>query len=515
MTTTRHGVGYSHRLSESVLEERWDEVGRLASSHLIRISFEDPDALPAAFAALPRDWLRQHPRHVLLRSILESLGKPFTVGDHDDYELFVEWLERQALPLARDLICKHLGPLQYAKALGNLTDADAEVESVRRVIRETTEYTDFEDILPSVFIPIGATKLLLDDVPSAIALFTEAIRWSAIARDHPAEPHARNYLALAHAVDGDYAGAQDSAAAGIGIRTGAPGSFAHVYESSGLLVPPLLSLGALDEQSNSRELARIDQAVEETEFWALSAHLHARHALYWGDEAAAAEALERLLVSNSALSGAGSLAGSMLRADLSDLYQSLGVFAPAEWALDGILGKQSHPMVRTSWLRLSALRGEHHAVLDDIRHLIQSRDPSELPVAAWAVIRANAAHAAGHHALSAQYVRRAAAVIVRRGAFDALTEASPEILQQLLTILGERRAPIPQPYHVPVLPALTQQELRILLSLTSETSLRKISADLYLSVNTVKTHLRNLYRKLDVQSREQAILVGRAHRLVP
>ncbi|WP_345065330.1 hypothetical protein [Leifsonia kafniensis] len=48
----------SRFLRELVHEERWDDVGRLASSHLITISFEDPNAWPAAFTALPTTWSR-------------------------------------------------------------------------------------------------------------------------------------------------------------------------------------------------------------------------------------------------------------------------------------------------------------------------------------------------------------------------------------------------------------------------------------------------------------------------
>ena len=48
----------------------------------------------------------------------------------------------------------------------------------------------------------------------------------------------------------------------------------------------------------------------------------------------------------------------------------------------------------------------------------------------------------------------------------------------------------------------TEAELNVLRLLSTDLSQREIGARLYLSVNTVKTHTRTLYRKLGVTSRE-------------
>jgi LuxR family transcriptional regulator, maltose regulon positive regulatory protein len=57
---------------------------------------------------------------------------------------------------------------------------------------------------------------------------------------------------------------------------------------------------------------------------------------------------------------------------------------------------------------------------------------------------------------------------------------------------------------------LTAGEARILRYLPSNLSSREIADELYLSSNTVRTHLRHLYRKLDVHTRSQAIARARA-----
>ena len=42
----------------------------------------------------------------------------------------------------------------------------------------------------------------------------------------------------------------------------------------------------------------------------------------------------------------------------------------------------------------------------------------------------------------------------------------------------------------------------------------EIAASLYLSVNTVKTHLRGIYRKLGVRNRREAVMLARRRGLI-
>ena len=58
-----------------------------------------------------------------------------------------------------------------------------------------------------------------------------------------------------------------------------------------------------------------------------------------------------------------------------------------------------------------------------------------------------------------------------------------------------------QPHHLD----LSASERRILPMLQSRMTLREIAAELYLSVNTVKTHTQSIYRKLGVGSRNEAV----------
>jgi LuxR family transcriptional regulator, maltose regulon positive regulatory protein len=56
-----------------------------------------------------------------------------------------------------------------------------------------------------------------------------------------------------------------------------------------------------------------------------------------------------------------------------------------------------------------------------------------------------------------------------------------------------------------VLDPPTPAELAVLQLLASELSVRQIAERLFLSPNTVRSHTRSLYRKLDVNSRTDAV----------
>jgi LuxR family maltose regulon positive regulatory protein len=60
---------------------------------------------------------------------------------------------------------------------------------------------------------------------------------------------------------------------------------------------------------------------------------------------------------------------------------------------------------------------------------------------------------------------------------------------------------------------LTERELAVLRLLDGERSNREIGRILYVSPNTIKAHVKSIYRKLGVSSREEAAEQGRARGL--
>ena len=62
--------------------------------------------------------------------------------------------------------------------------------------------------------------------------------------------------------------------------------------------------------------------------------------------------------------------------------------------------------------------------------------------------------------------------------------------------------------------ALTDKELVVLRLLATKLSQPEIAQELYVSVNTVRTHTQGIYRKLGIASRQEAIAAAREHGLL-
>jgi LuxR family transcriptional regulator, maltose regulon positive regulatory protein len=68
--------------------------------------------------------------------------------------------------------------------------------------------------------------------------------------------------------------------------------------------------------------------------------------------------------------------------------------------------------------------------------------------------------------------------------------------------------------HIPLLSPLTPREYKVLRLLAAGLSMREIATELVVSLNTIKTQVQSLYRKLDARSREAALAKARAFQLL-
>jgi LuxR family maltose regulon positive regulatory protein len=88
--------------------------------------------------------------------------------------------------------------------------------------------------------------------------------------------------------------------------------------------------------------------------------------------------------------------------------------------------------------------------------------------------------------------------------------AHAALIAEILGLLSGN-APAPPPAgRRPLLDPLSKSELRVLRYLPTHLSAPEIAGELYVSPTTVKTHLRNLYAKLGVHSRTDAVEAARA-----
>lgn len=97
-------------------------------------------------------------------------------------------------------------------------------------------------------------------------------------------------------------------------------------------------------------------------------------------------------------------------------------------------------------------------------------------------------------------LRSAVADVIKGG--SALT---PEVARHLISDL---RAPKQTPKK------LSDQELKILHMASHGATNEHISKNLFLSVRTIETHMHNIFKKLDVSSRTEAVVFALKHKLI-
>jgi LuxR family maltose regulon positive regulatory protein len=82
------------------------------------------------------------------------------------------------------------------------------------------------------------------------------------------------------------------------------------------------------------------------------------------------------------------------------------------------------------------------------------------------------------------------------------------LLSTILDVLGGG-SPQPAREAAELRDELSDAELRVLRYLPSNLKAPEIAAELFVSANTVRTHLRHIYAKLDAHSRSEAVARAR------
>ena len=86
-------------------------------------------------------------------------------------------------------------------------------------------------------------------------------------------------------------------------------------------------------------------------------------------------------------------------------------------------------------------------------------------------------------------------------------------------ILGDEQRPAPvkvpdQAPQVLVVEPLTEREREVLMHLSAMLNTAEVASEMYISVNTVKTHIKNIYRKLAADHRSEAVRRARQLQLI-
>lgn len=475
---------------------------------LRRIPMKEFEGYPCAMAV--RD-ICIHSRHAgrtpTMSNVLHRLSEVGEDALHTSSEAELMRSLRSAVAVA--VAYRARGEQERALRQAMVAEAVERAAIVRGIASATLRF-------PSDLLQLGITVGLAGDVPRAYALLHEAYEtapWGSY-------PHVRrdvaSKIALLHAVAGDLDRAQTWLET---YRTEPAPTLDDWMERSVALTAhvaeAIVAIDRMDRPLAEAALARVGQPIDGEKAWnVLVAYARARFALVWGDRQRGLEDLRVDLDRYSPfLKNAHTLRGLLALAE-GDLLLSL---ARGNQAVSLIRRTQGSPSARLLSARLALLNGRWaDAAALASKSTVgpgSTRVRNELQIILTAALsqlgavedaQRNCAQLLDSLAVTGSRWVAASIPARLRRSIAGVAARCADMALDVRDIFVE---------GVEVL-ELTRSEHDVLQSLATGRTVPGAAAELHLSPNTVKTHLRGLYRKLGVNDRRELIAAAQAADLI-
>lgn len=485
--------------------EDWDAVVDVLDGIMFRMISEQPLQLHSAILAMPRKVRDDNPRFTLALELgwqpreglaqawvsmarraagtFARLPKAMSAWD----ELHVHIIKTIVFRLKGDLPAA----LEAAEALDTLLATDDDLAG-----RPATTLTE-------AHYQAGMTRLLGLDLVGARESFTTSY---GLAQGSPAAAdRAAEAIALVRALEGEAEHAANWLTTLEGRESG----------TAGLVARALVSIGKLDARDARHWLSLLSAAHDGDEFWAFAAHAENRYGLYWGDPVETDANLDRTWADHGDRLVEGTTAQLLLTSDAADLAIILGQLSRAETALE-------KAPARTTWIAVSRARlallaaNPKHALLFILEGQARGRTEryGQLDLA---VLRAATELALGRDTDATASLLRAIKQSEKSGVIVPFRLLPQETLESLVELHPDAAAFVARhaltgtsylaPYQA-VAGALSERELVVLRALDPGATVEQVAKKLFVASNTVKAQLRSIYRKLNVSTRTEALLVA-------
>jgi LuxR family maltose regulon positive regulatory protein len=371
-------------------------------------------------------------------------------------------------------------------------------------------------LLTGGYLQGGQTRLLRGEYDAAISLLEDSYALGPLGPNAFAPLFPASELSLTHALRGDV----EDAVRWLARVQEAPqlaGMLASLIKPAAFIAQVLLAVDELDSGQASKALDSLAPGPLNDEFWAFRIHAKTAFALGWGDRTGMLDELRQTRATHPSfeeLRRSGGVADPLLAAAEANLLLSMRHGNQA-WAVVNYNANR-HPALQVARARVAVLAGDAAGGLEIVQS-VAAADPATaldlMLVRALALLRlgrqteAIETFAAAVEQCGPRRVFAFAAV--PRADLVALIEQTPTAAR-LLTEDVLARLPDLYPAGVAVL-HLTPQEHLVLVALVDGKTIDELAAELHLAPSTMKSHRRNLYRKLAVNSRDAAVLA--AHEL--
>ncbi len=296
-----------------------------------------------------------------------------------------------------------------------------------------------------------------------------------------------------------------------------------MVRTPGLVARALTALCTLDLQDAREAVAALGEPDNNEELWAFVLYTHCQYALACREEAAAITLLRNAISDNPTKLKPDSFALPLLRSTKIDLALALGDGNLAMALSSDIAEPAANPWTLVSVARLYQRAGQNESAIALCHQFDWARESYPRPQIEALLIQAVAHSRGGEPRRAAEAWSNACSIADQTGNLRSFSTISRHDVDHLESIAGTgssalakflKLAPGEIFPHELNLVTLTERERQVLDLIASDASLTEMANALFISVNTVKTQVRTLYRKLQVHNRREALARGRELRLL-
>jgi len=481
-------------------------VNDILYDRVVEIGMHHLDRLEALARSIPDDAVAEHPRLAVLRHGIATFVDQANPTVTFDISSALRTMHPEGSPLADHLVAG-LGQIFALRASGRHTDAvDVAEADRRRVAAERGAWLDIPGPLRSiVLLQWGLCRLLTVDLDGAVADFQEAF----FAGRRTELPHfARNgaeNAALLLALTDSLPEAEEWLANARSIPP-APHPLRRFVEEADPLVEAAIALARLEIDDARKALDRFTPSPDTNLLWSTASFLRAKTHLLAGEALEGLDLVDRSRPPRGGTVESGSFDESLLALAESELALLAGRAPRAAKVLDRVAPS---PLLAVARARLALLTGDAAGALAIATSLREPTTFGRIDLAAIAAVasehlaRPEEADRNLQLAVRLAHARGTVApfVLLPRVDVEALVARDREAEELLAPVLASTSTSIERVDAV----RLSARERLVLAELARSGSASEIAERLFVSVNTIKSQLRSIYRKLDVASREEAL----------
>ncbi|SDB90025.1 LuxR family transcriptional regulator, maltose regulon positive regulatory protein [Sanguibacter gelidistatuariae] len=493
----------------------WDKMLDITNKNWVDLIIHHPSKLQNALSNLPGRFIKSMPRLLMARDVLLN-ARLDSVSAHP-----IEWAEpgvRLNDPQLFDLAGVAVG---HVISLRSSFQFQAAAELADRIVAVARDDDGqwravLVETLPFLLMQTAVTHLVAGNLTRAHDDFLQCVHMGTGAALEFLARNACEFLALIDALRGDLGSARYRLDQALELAT-APLAMRKFIDPVATMVEALLAIRRLDLDAADALLAALPSVSSTQRFkiapWFVLDTMHALVRDLRGDHDGAQSLLDAARQDGSKRVNAESFAGRILSTTLAALNIEAGNPTRARNLLAASPMYSGHPSLRA---RLALCAGEtDDAVAIIVSGLWRSGVSTQERIALH-LVDMDVRYSLG---------QRAAAVTALRRALEA---SGPDQLYPYATadraVLVDLSDDVDQLRHVLAridaagiaerpagrepLVELSERELAVLAELETTASIELVARHLFVSVNTIKSQVRSLYRKLGVGSRESALAEG-------